>query len=115
MEPFSFDRLPEVIRELFEKVERIEQLLTEIQPPEAAANDLLTVQEAADYLKVSVQSLYSKVSRMEIPVSKPGKRLYFSKADLKKWVIQARRKTTQELVAVARDQTKLSDKRKDFY
>lgn len=115
MEPFGFEKLPDIIRQLFEKVERIEELLTEMQLNDSDTNDLLTVQEAADYLKVSVQSLYSKVSRMEIPVNKPGKRLYFSKADLKKWVMQSRRKTTQELIAVARDQTKILDKRKDFY
>lgn len=106
MEPFSFDKLPEIVRQLFEKVERIEELLSENQVPEPGTSDLLTVKEAADYLKVSVQSMYSKVSRMEIPVSKPGKRLYFSQADLKKWVISSRRKTASELIAEAEEKSK---------
>ena len=78
MEPFGFEKLPEIIRQLFEKVERIEEMVSDLNPADDGSNDLLTVKEAADYLKVSVQSLYSKVSRIEIPVSKSGRRLYLA-------------------------------------
>lgn len=98
MEPFGFEKLPEIIRQLFEKVEHIEELVSALNPADDGSNDLLTVREAADYLKISVQSLYCKVSRMEIPVSKPGRRLYFSKSELKKWVAASRRKTATEII-----------------
>lgn len=78
MEPFGFEKLPEIIRQLFEKVERIEEMVSDLNPADDGSSDLLTVKEAADYLKVSVQSLYSKVSRIEIPVSKSGRRLYLA-------------------------------------
>ncbi|MGQ7855791.1 hypothetical protein ACUN24_16275 [Pedobacter sp. WC2501] len=61
MEPFGFEKLPEIIRQLFEKVERIEEMVSDLNPVDDTSNDLLTVKEAADYLKVSLQSLYSKV------------------------------------------------------
>ncbi|MDB5117700.1 MAG: hypothetical protein JWQ79_3192 [Mucilaginibacter sp.] len=85
MEPFGFDKVPEVIRQLFERVEHIEALLQDLQrQPEEET--LLTVNEAAEFLKTSAGALYTKVSRREIPFSKPGKRLYFDKDELRKWV-----------------------------
>jgi excisionase family DNA binding protein len=48
---------------------------------------LLTVQEAAEFLNLSVPTIYLKVSKGEIPFMKRSKRLYFSntskKVDLK--------------------------------
>ncbi|MDB5004437.1 MAG: hypothetical protein JWQ34_2662 [Mucilaginibacter sp.] len=85
MEPFGFDQLPEVIRQLFEKVEHIEFLLRELQVrPEE--DTVMNITEAAAFLKTSPGALYTKVSRGEIPFSKPGRRLYFDKDELRKWV-----------------------------
>jgi len=97
MEPFNFNELPEVVRQLFEKVERIELLLEKLEPKTENESDLLNIEEAAAFLKVSVAALYTKVSRQEIPFSKPGKRLYFNKADLKEWVRLGKRKTIKDL------------------
>jgi excisionase family DNA binding protein len=97
MEPFNFNELPEVVRRLFEKVEQMELLLLNLQPKNDSINELLDVGEAAKFLKVSVASLYSKVSRKEIPVSKPGKRLYFNRAELEQWIKLGRKKTTYEI------------------
>jgi len=101
MEPFSFDKVPEVIRQLFEKVEKIELLIGNLQPKDPDENQLLTIQEAAEFLKVTVPSLYSKVSRKEIPVNKPGRRLYFYKNDLLDWVRANKKKTNTELQSEA--------------
>ncbi|WP_131537430.1 helix-turn-helix domain-containing protein [Pedobacter nototheniae] len=97
MEPFGFEKIPEVIRQLFEKVERIELMIEQLAPDITDEDELLNIKEAAEYLKVSVPSIYAKVSRLEIPVRKPGKRLYFSKRELRDWVDQSRRKTAGEL------------------
>jgi len=85
VEPFSFDKLPEVVRQLFEKVERIELLLQDLQQ-QPEEDTLLTLTEAAEFLKTSPAAIYTKVSRGEIPFSKPGRRLYFDKDELRKWV-----------------------------
>lgn len=98
MEQFGFEKLPEVVGKLFEKVERIEQMLEQLCPQQTGGDELLNIQEAAAYLKVSVQSIYARVNRLEIPVMKPGKRLYFSKAELREWVGRSRRKTAGELI-----------------
>jgi len=97
MEPFNFNELPEVVRQLFEKVERIETLMARLEPKEPDENEILNIEEAAEFLKVSVGALYTKVSRQEIPYSKPGKRLYFNRIDLKEWIRLGKRKTLVEI------------------
>lgn len=97
MEKITFEQLPEAVALLLEKVRRIEALL-ENQP--AAGVDvirMLNVTEAAAFLDISVQSLYTKVSRREIPVHKPGKRLYFNQQELLDWMMGGRLKTRQEI------------------
>lgn len=97
MEPFNFNELPEVVRLLFEKVELIEQIVLNFKPVITVKDDLLNVKEAAAFLKITEASLYTKVSRKEIPFSKPGKRLYFSKSELQDWISSSRHKTTDEI------------------
>jgi len=97
MEPFNFNELPEVVRLLFEKVESIEQIVLSLKPEVTADDDLLNVEEAAIFLKISEASLYTKVSRKEIPFSKPGKRLYFSRIELQEWISNARHKTANDI------------------
>lgn len=48
----------------------------------AVEDRLLTVQEAADYLRFAVQTVYNKVNRGEIPCVKIGRTLRFRRADL---------------------------------
>lgn len=98
MEPFNFNELPEVVRQLFEKVERIEMILERLEPKQDEEDELLNIEEAAEFLKVSVAAIYTKVSRQEIPFSKPGKRLYFNRTELKEWVRLGKRKTISKLV-----------------
>jgi uncharacterized coiled-coil DUF342 family protein len=62
MEPFGFDKLPEVVRQIFEKVGRIEKMLQDFQPKDDD-DQLLNVEEAADFVKTSTAALYTKVIR----------------------------------------------------
>lgn len=97
MEPFNFNELPEVVRRLFEKVEHIENMLFNLETKDEGENDILTIEEAAHFLKVSVQALYNRVSRNEIPVSKPGKRLYFRKSELQEWINGGKKTTLRQI------------------
>jgi hypothetical protein len=46
MEPFNFNELPEVVRQLFEKVERIETLMARLEEPkEPDENEILNIEE----------------------------------------------------------------------
>ena len=105
MEPFGFDKLPDVVRQLFETVEHIETLLFKLHHDREAREKFLSVKEAADYLKITVPTLYSLASRRQIPVKKPGKRLYFLNTELDEWIKAGKLKTNDE---IARDaETKL--------
>ena len=90
MEPFGFDKMPEILRQLFEKVERIEATLDKIIILKQETDNPLSIEEAASYLNVTKAALYSMTSRRLIPFSKPGKRVYFLKKDLDTWVNQAK-------------------------
>jgi len=99
MEEFGFDKLPEVVRQLFEKIERIEEMILKLQPEQQHSAQLLSINEAAEYLNVTVAALYSMTSRRLVPFNKPGKRLYFLKSDLDQWIKSAKVKTNDELWA----------------
>lgn len=58
---------------------------------------LLTVQEAAEFLSLTVPTLYSKVSKRELPFMKRDKRLYFSRAELMQYLKEGRNKTVVEI------------------
>lgn len=68
---------------------------------ETELDQLLTIQQAGEFLKLTVPNLYGYVHRSEIPVCKRGKRLYFSKKDLSNWIKEGRKKTNSEISAEA--------------
>ena len=65
---------------------------------------LFNIQEAGNFLKLSVPTIYSKVSRKELPYMKRGKRLYFSKTDLMEFLKSGRVLTSDEAQAQAQAQ-----------
>lgn len=101
MELITFEQLPTAFTHLFQKVENIERLLQQQAEPQPEANQLLTIQQAAEFLNLSVQTVYGLVSKAEVPVNKRGKRLYFSKQELTEWVKAGRKKTNSEVRAEA--------------
>lgn len=60
-------------------------------------DSLLTIKDAAVLVSLSVYTIYSLVSKSEIPHMKKGKRLYFSKDELTAWIKKGKRKTVDEL------------------
>ena len=69
-------------------------------PPEQE-KDLLTIDEAAEFLSLTKPTLYSKVSRRELPFMKRGKRLYFSREKLMEYVKEGSQKTNAEVESEA--------------
>jgi len=59
----------------------------------------LTIREAAEILHLTVPTVYGLVQRSEVPVSKRGKRLYFSKQELTAWIMSGRKRTNSEIDA----------------
>ena len=81
----------------------VKEAQTEIQServePTEHPEQLLSIQQAAEFLSLSVPTLYSKVSKGELPVMKQGKRLYFSRTELMEYVKAGRKKSNAEIEA----------------
>ena len=102
MNDIKFENLPEAVGLLSVKLDRIERLLADAKAaPADNQKDLLTPREAAEVLNLALPSIYSKVSRGELPNMKRGGRLYFSRAELETYIKQGRRLTAEELAADA--------------
>jgi excisionase family DNA binding protein len=90
-----------------ERFDRLETLLT------SHGKDVLTFQEAVQFLDVSASHLYKLTSLGVVPHSKPqGKKLYFSKRELEVWLLSKPVKTRQEIEAQAASHVVLRGKRK---
>lgn len=102
METITFDNLPQAVSKLLNEVIEIKRLLVEQTKQQPIEQDrLLTIQQAAEFLNLAVPTLYSYVHNSHIPVSKRGKRLYFSRQELLQWVKEGRKKTCDEIAIEA--------------
>ena len=84
------------------RLSNIENLLLDFKHSPQKGNQpetdqLLTIQQAGELIKLTPPTIYGLVSRNEIPFSKKGKRLYFSKLDLMNWIKEGRKKTIAEI------------------
>ena len=94
----TFDELPQAVTMLIKEVSEFKSLLIEKQEhPTNQPEQLLTVQEAAEFLNLAVATIYTKVSRNELPVMKIGKQLYFSSSELMALLKKGRVKTNAEI------------------
>lgn len=92
------------------RLSNIESLLLDIKhnPKEKESQQPeqpLNVKQAAKFLSLSVPTIYSKVSRLQLPFTKreDSKRLYFFREDLIKYLEEGRRKTVSEIQSEADD------------
>ena len=60
-------------------------------------NELLTITEASKFLNLAKQTLYGFTSKNLIPFIKKGKKLYFRKSDLDKWLLEGKQPTKAEI------------------
>lgn len=97
MANYTFEQLPAIVGRIEDKLDNIEAMLLENNSVNYYGKDILSIKEASDLLNLTVSTLYSKVSRKEIPVSKKGKSLYFSRIDLLNWIKSGKKKTHEEI------------------
>lgn len=69
----------------------------ESKAPTNQPEQLLTIEEAAEFLSLTVPTMYSKVSKGELPVMKRSKRLYFSRTELLEYLKDGRKKSNAEI------------------
>ena len=83
--PNPFQQLFDMMRVLERKVDELSNQKSSIKE-ELPQDDLMTVEIAAEYLRMSRSSIYQLTSRHELPFMKRGKRLYFKKEELRQWI-----------------------------
>lgn len=85
------------------RLSNIENLLLDLKnqnkevEPTKQPEQFLTIQEAAEFLRLTVPTVYIKVHKGELPVMKRGKRLYFSQSELMDYLKAGRKKSNAEI------------------
>lgn len=105
MENLIFTQLsiPE-IRQLFrQELEAYFAIQTQRDTHQLESEQFLTIQEAAQFLSLTVPTMYSKVSKGELPVMKRSKRLYFSRVELLEYLKDGRKKSNVEMEKEAKE------------
>lgn len=85
---YTFEMMPQVLAEIQEKLTAIESRLA--STPVELVDDILSIDQASELLKLQRQTLYGYVQRKAIPFSKIQKRLYFSRRELTNWVLNSK-------------------------
>jgi excisionase family DNA binding protein len=108
---FTFEELPQAVTNLTSEVSELKRLLLErSNEHQPEADELMTVQDAANFLRLSVPTVYGLISKGNLPVMKRSKRCYFSKLELMEYLKQGKRKSNAEIDAEA--EAYLQDRKK---
>ena len=97
----TFNDLPQVVAELRDEVIGMKVLLSDLQKGQTQqkiqrVRRTMNVEEAADYLRMPLNTLYMKLQKGEVPGSKPGKRWVLFNDELDKW-LEVKRKNAVPL------------------
>ncbi|MBC6113196.1 helix-turn-helix domain-containing protein [Pedobacter fastidiosus] len=82
MEKLTFKNMPQALGLILEKLAEIEQVLSIKKQSEDKFSEVMGVREAGMFLKLTKSTIYTKVSRGELPAFKSRKRLLFHKTEL---------------------------------
>jgi|GEM_PF-1451139 len=85
------------LKHIHEAVERVELSIKQFRR-EAVQSELLTIEEAADYLRISMEQMYTLTAKKTFTLYKPGGKLaYILREDLKAWVLAAKIPSAAEI------------------
>ena len=115
---YTNDNLPNPFQQLFDMMRVLERKVDALTNQKATTkeqqikDELMTVETAADYLRMSRSSIYQLTSRLEIPFMKKGKRLYFKKEELRQWIEEGSNKPSSQEEKQARALSHLRPRRR---
>ncbi len=94
----SFEHLPKLVEQLSQKVDDgLKNVLSFLENCNFKNDRLLTVEEAAEFLRLSVPTIYALNRQGELPVIKKGKRCYYFERDLLEYLRTGRRKSKHQI------------------
>ena len=67
--------------------------------------ELMTLEEVADYLRVTKKTIYRLLERRDIPATKVGRQWRFDKAEIDVWLSQSSIKTAANILVIDDDET----------
>lgn len=86
----TFNDLPQVVAELRDEVVGMRRMLDRLQNENSQRKENthrpMSVEDAAEYLKIPLRTLYMKLGNGTIPATKPGKRYVLYQDELDKWL-----------------------------
>ena len=109
----TFNDLPQVVAQLRDEVMGLRALLLKQQEENKKhqvrdnSHKPMTVEEAAEYTRIPIGTLYMKLGDGTIPATKPGKRYVLYQDELDKW-LEANRKNAVPLTADEKNEAILS-------
>ena len=112
----TFNDLPKVIAELRDEVIGMKVALLDLQKGQTQhkmekLRRTMNVEEAADYLRMPLNTLYMKLQKGEVPCMKTGKLWLIFSDDLDKW-LEANRKNAVPLTVDEENEAILSSHRR---
>jgi excisionase family DNA binding protein len=98
----NLENLPKAVLHLTNLVVDLSELIKSQRTYSEPESEIpIDAQETADFLGVTLSTVYILNQKRKIPSCKRGKRLYFFKKDLIEWVKVGRTKTLSEIEAGA--------------
>ena len=98
----TLEQLPNLVIQLSNEISELRNLLSkQVNDKAVIPEQFLGIQEAAKSLGLTKSTLYTKVSRNEVPHYKQGNRLYFSTVELTEYLKQGKQSTFAEINAKA--------------
>lgn len=99
----TFEKLPQAVEYLINKVERLETLLSVTKSELPESDKWFNLQELCEYLpdRPARQTVYGWIGQRLIPFHKKGKKLQFLKSEIDSWLKADKRKSVAELQAEA--------------
>ena len=89
--------------ELAKYVAELEKRVRNLEDKFDSGKEVLTLQEAAQYMGIARSSLYKMTSNQTIPFYRPnGKLIFFDKDDILTWIRKNRMSSTEEIEEEAR-------------
>ena len=112
----TFNDLPQVVAQLRDEVMGMRALLTRQQEENkrllvnVSHHKPMSVEEAVEYTRIPLGTLYMKLADGSIPATKPGKRWVLYQDELDKW-LEANRRTEEENDAILASHRRKPNKR----
>ncbi|MCX8534332.1 helix-turn-helix domain-containing protein [Chryseobacterium luquanense] len=101
----TFEQLPAAVLDLKNQISELKELIISQSEDKSNNKDdddvLLNVEQAAKLLHLAVPTIYSKVSRGELPYMKNGKMIYFFKTELLENLRQNKVRSSLEIANAA--------------